>query len=156
MSYIINAVYPTGNLLLDVIFSELTIYKSFLLKCSDKHTPDYMEQEDVEFYLAEQLYDLGKEVAREGTDEYAENSVYRDPIMQVLNTCGINYVEIYEKLHASKRLNDKMRDFVGGSSKIPETNTVYKSYVIQYALHAIIEKAFLTENPSCFHRLCSG
>lgn len=152
----INAVYPTGNLLLDVIFSELTIYKSFLLKCSDKHTPDYMEQEDVEFYLAEQLYDLGKEVAREGTDEYAENSVYRDPIMQVLNTCGINYVEIYEKLHASKRLNDKMRDFVGGSSKIPETNTVYKSYVIQYALHAIIEKAFLTENPSCFHRLCSG
>lgn len=143
----INAVYPTGNLLLDVIFSELTIYKSFLLKCSDKHTPDYMEQEDVEFYLAEQLYDLGKEVAREGTDEYAENSVYRDPIMQVLNTCGINYVEIYEKLHASKRLNDKMRDFVGGSSKIPETNTVYKSYVIQYALHAIIEKAFFDRKP---------
>ena len=28
----INAVYPTGNLLLDVIFSEFTIYKSFLLK----------------------------------------------------------------------------------------------------------------------------
>lgn len=143
----INAVYPTGNLLLDVIFSELTIYKSFLLKCSDKHTPDYMEQEDIEFYLAEQLYDLGKEEAREGTDEYAENSVYRDPIMQVLNTCGINYVEIYEKLHASKRLNDKMRDFVGGSSKIPETNTVYKSYVIQYALHAIIEKAFFDRKP---------
>lgn len=143
----INAVYPTGNLLLDVIFSELTIYKSFLLKCSDKHTPDYMEQEDVEFYLAEQLYDLGKEEVREGTDEYAENSVYRDLIMQVLDTCGINYVEIYEKLHASKRLNDKMRDFVGGSSKISETNTVYKSYVIQYALHAIIEKAFFDRKP---------
>ena len=143
----INAVYPTGNLLLDVIFSELTIYKSFLLKCSDKHSPDYMEQEDVEFYLVEQLYDLGKEEAREGTDEYAENSVYRDPIMQVLDDCGINYVEIYEKLHASKRLNDKMREFVGGSSKIPETNTVYKSYVIQYALHAIIEKAFFDRKP---------
>lgn len=143
----INAVYPTGNLLLDVVFSEFTVYKYYLLMCSDKHAPDYMKQEDVEFYLAEQLYDLGKEEAREGTDEYAENSVYRDPIMQVLDTCGINYVEIYEKLHASKRLNDKMRDFVGGSSKIPETNTVYKSYVIQYALHAIIEKAFFDRKP---------
>lgn len=143
----INAVYPTRNLLLDVIFSEFTIYKSFLLKCSDKHAPDYMEQEDIEFYLAEQLYDLGKEATREGTDEYAKNSVYRDPIMQVVNTCGINYVELYEKLHASRRLNDKMQDFVGGSSKIPETNTVYKSYVIQYALHAIIEKAYLDRKP---------
>lgn len=143
----INAVYPTGNLLLDVVFSEFTVYKYYLLMCSDKHAPDYMEQEDVEFYLAEQLYDLGKEEDREGTDEYAENSVYRDPIMQVLDTCGINYVEIYEKLHASKRLNDKMRDFVGGSSKIPEINTVYKSYVIQYALHAIIEKAFIDRKP---------
>lgn len=143
----INAVYPTRNLLLDVIFSEFTVYKNYLLMCSDKHAPDYMEQEDVEFYLAEQLYDLGKEEVREGTDEYAENSVYRDPIMQVLDTCGINYVEIYEKLHASRRLNDKMRDFVGGASKVPETNTVYKSYVIQYALHAIIEKAFFDREP---------
>lgn len=143
----INAVYPTGNLLLDVVFSEFTIYKIFLLKCPDKHAPDYMEQEDIEFYLAEQLYDLGKEKTREGSDEYAENSVYRDPIMQVLNTCGINYIEIYEKLHASRKLNDKMRNFVGGASKIPETNTVYKSYVIQYALHAIIEKAFLDRKP---------
>lgn len=143
----INAVYPTGNLLLDVVFSELTIYKSFLLKCSDKHAPDYMEQEDIEFYLAEQLYDLGKEATREGTDEYAKNSVYRDPIMQVANTCGVNYVELYEKLHSSRRLNDKIQDFVGGASKIPETNTVYKSYVIQYALHAIIEKAFFDRKP---------
>lgn len=143
----INAVYPTGNLLLDVIFSKFTIYKGFLLKCSDKHTPDYMEQEDIEFYLAEQLYDLGKVATREGADEYAKNSVYRDPIMQVANTCGINYVELYEKLHASRILNDKIQDFVGGSSKIPETNTVYKSYVIQYALHAIIEKAFLDRKP---------
>ena len=43
----INAVYPTGNLLLDVIFSEFTIYKSYLLKCADKHSPDYLEQEDI-------------------------------------------------------------------------------------------------------------
>lgn len=153
----INAVYPTGNLLLDVMFSEFTVYKYYLLVCSDKHAPDYMEQEDVEFYLAEQLYDLGKEEARERTDEYAENSVYRDPIMQVLDACSINYVEIYEKLHASKRLNDKMRDFVGGVSKVPETNTVYKSYVIQYALHAIIEKAFFDREPELLpytlHRL---
>lgn len=143
----INAIYPTGNLLLDVVFSEFTIYKSFLLKCSDKHAPDYMEQEDIEFYLAEQLYDLGKEKTREGTDEYAKNSVYRDSVMQVVNTCGINYVELYEKLHASRKLNDKIQDFVGGSSKIPEANTVYKSYVIQYALHTIIKKAFLDRKP---------
>lgn len=57
----INAVYPTGNLLLDVIFSEFTVYENYLFMCSDKHAPDYMEQEDVEFYLTEQLYDLGKE-----------------------------------------------------------------------------------------------
>ena len=143
----INAVYPTGNLLLDVIFSEFTIYKSFLLKCSDKHAPDYMEQEDIEFYLAEQLYDLGEEKTREGADEYAKNSVYRDPIMQVVNTCGISYVELYEELHASRKLNDKIQDFVGVSSKISEINTVYKSYVIQYALHTIIEKAFLDRRP---------
>lgn len=143
----IDAVYPTGNLLLDVIFSEFTIYKSFFLKCSDKHAPDYMEQEDIEFYLAEKLYDLGKEEPRKGVDDYAENSVYRDPIMRVVNTCGINYVELYEKLHASRKLNKKMQDFVGGSSKIPETNTAYKSYVIQYALHAIIEKAFRDRKP---------
>lgn len=43
----INAVYPTRNLLLDVIFSEFTIYKSYLLKCVDKHSPDYLEQEDM-------------------------------------------------------------------------------------------------------------
>ena len=143
----INAIYPTGNLLLDVIFSEFTVYENYLLMCSEKHAPDYMEQEDVEFYLAEQLYDLGKEEVQEGTDEYAENSVYRDPIMQVLDTSGINYIEIYKKLHASRRLNDKMQDFVGGASKILETNTVYKSYVIQYALHAIIEKAFIDREP---------
>lgn len=143
----INAVYPTGNLLLDVVFSEFTIYKSFLFKYPDKHVPDYMEQEDVEFYLAEQLYDLGKEKTREGNDEYAKNSVYRDPIMQVVDTCGINYVELYEELHASRKLNDKIQDFVGGSSKVLEKNTVYKSYVIQYALHRIIEKAFLDRNP---------
>ena len=67
--------------------------------------------------------------------------------MQVVKTCGINYVELYEKLHTSRRLNDKIQDFVGGSSKIPETNTEYKSYVIQYALHAIIEKAFFDKKP---------
>ena len=143
----INAIYPTGNLLLDVVFSEFTIYKDYLLKCTDKHAPDYLEQEDIEFYLAEQLYDLGKEKTREGSEKYAKNSVYRDPIMRLVNTCGINYVELYEKLHTSKNLNDKMQDFVGNSSKVLETNTVYKSYVIQYALHAIIKKAFLDRKP---------
>mgnify|MGYP004538197255 CR=1 FL=1 len=143
----INAIYPTGNLLLDVMFSEFTIYKSFLLKCNDKHVPDYMEQEDIEFYLAEQLYDLGKETNRKKVDEYAKNSICRDPIMQIINNCGINYIEFYEKLHASRKLNGKMEDFVGGLGKIPEANTVYKSYVIQYALHAIIKKAFGDRKP---------
>ncbi len=143
----INAVYPTGNLLLDVIFSEFTVYENYLFMCSDKHAPNYMEQEDVEFYLAEQLYDLGKEKKRRGTGEYAVNSVYRDSTMQVLDACGINYVELYEKLHASGILNDNIQKFVGGASKVPETNTVYKSYVIQYALHVIIEKAFTNREP---------
>lgn len=67
--------------------------------------------------------------------------------MQVLDVCGINYVELYEKLHASGILNDNIQKFVGGASKVPETNTVYKSYVIQYALHAIIEKAFTNREP---------
>lgn len=40
-----------------------------------------------------------------------------------------------------------MQEFVGGSGKILETNTVYKSYVIQYALHAIIEKALFDRRP---------
>ena len=40
-----------------------------------------------------------------------------------------------------------MKDIVGGSSKVPEKNTVYKSYEIQYALHAIIEKAYIDREP---------
>ena len=143
----IDDVYPIGNLLLDVLFSEFTIYKSFLLKCSDKHAPNYMDIKDIEFYLGEQLYDLGKNKNRESVDKYAKNSVYRDPIMQVVDDCGISYVELYEKLHASKKLNDQMRDFVAPLIKISETNTVYKSYAIQYALHEIIEKAFLDRKP---------
>lgn len=143
----INTVYPTGNLLLDVIFSELTIYKNFLLNHYDKHVPDYMEQEDIEFYLSEELYDLGKEKAQKEIDKYAKNSIYRDPIMGVIKSCGIDYMNLYKKLHTSKILNEKMQNFIGASSKIPEINTVYKSYVIQYALHAIIEKAFRDRKP---------
>lgn len=143
----INTVYPTGNLLLDAIFSELTIYKNFLLNHYDKHVPDYMEQEDIEFYLSEELYDLGKEKAQKEIDKYAKNSIYRDPIMGVIKSCGIDYMNLYKKLHTSKILNEKMQNFIGASSKIPEINTVYKSYVIQYALHAIIEKAFRDRKP---------
>ena len=125
----------------------LTIYKNFLLNHSDKHVPDYMEQEDIEFYLSEELYDLGKEKAQKEIDKYAKNSIYRDPIMGVIKSCGIDYVNLYKKLHTSKILNEKIQDFIGASSKIPEINTVYKSYVIQYALHAIIEKAFRDRKP---------
>lgn len=143
----IDSVYPTGNLLLDVIFSELTLYRSYFSRHTDKHVPDYLEQEDIEFYIAEELYDLGNVETRTGNDDYAKNSVFRDPIMQMVDTCDINYIELYNKLHASSRLNDIIRDYVGGSSKMPETNTMYKSYVIQYALHAIIEKAYYDRMP---------
>lgn len=143
----IDAVYPTGNLLLDVIFSEFTIYKNFLSNHSDKHVPDYMEQEDIEFYLSEEPYDLGKEKAQKEIDKYAKNSIYRDSIMGVLKSCGVDYVKLYKKLHTSRILNDKIQDFIGALSKIPEINTVYKLYVIQYALHAIIEKAFFDRKP---------
>ncbi len=95
----IDAVYPTGNLLLDVIFSEFTIYKNFLSNHSDKHVPDYMEQEDIEFYLSEELYDLGKEKAQKEIDKYAKNSIYRDSIMGALKSCGVDYVKLYKKLH---------------------------------------------------------
>lgn len=143
----INDVYPTGNLLLDVIFSRFTVYKNFLSWCPDKHGPDYMDQEDIEFYLREQLYDLGKEKIQEGIDEYAKNAIYRDSIMCVVNQCGINYEEIYKKLHSSEKLSDQLRDFVSPRTKVSECNTVYKSYVIQYALHAIIEKAYFEKKP---------
>ena len=49
-----------------------------------KNTPDYMEQEDIEFYLAEQLYDLGKVATREGADEYAKNSVCMKRILNYI------------------------------------------------------------------------
>ena len=78
---------------------------------------------------------------------YSKKRKDRDPIMQVVDTCGIDYVELYERLHSSSRLNNKICAFVGGGSKMPETNTVYKSYVIQYALHAIIEKAYRDRKP---------
>lgn len=143
----INDVYPTGNLLLDVIFSRFTVYKSFLFWCPDKHVPDYLAQEDIEFYLREQLYDLGKEKIQERIDEYAKNAIYRDSIMCVVNQCGINYEEIYKRLHSSEKLSNQLRDFVSPRAKVSECNTVYKSYVIQYALHAIIEKAYFERKP---------
>ena len=143
----INIIYPTRNLILDVLFSKYTIYNSFLLKCDNKHIPNYMEQKDIIFYLGEQLYDLGEEKMREGIDNYAKNSIYNDSIMQTLYICGINYVELYIKLRTSKEINDKMQDFVNSLSKSFETNTVYKSYAIQYALHLIIKKAFFIKVP---------
>lgn len=141
----IDDIYPTGNMLLDVIFSVFTIYKSFLSQCSDKDTPNYKRNEDVEFYLAEQLYDLGEENSNSIPDKCAEYAVYRDPIMYFLKVCGIDYVELYNKLHKSELLNNKTCHYVnvlGGANK---SNTVYKSYAIQYALHLIIKKAYLEE-----------
>lgn len=139
----IDDIYPTGNMLLDVMFSVFTIYKSFLSQCSDKDAPNYKKNEDVEFYLAEQLYDLGEENSNSIPDKYAKYAVYRDPIMYFLKVCGIDYVELYNKLHKSKLLNRKMQDYVDASGRATESNTVYKSYAIQYALHSILEKTYL-------------
>ena len=140
-------------MLLDVMFSVFTIYKSLLLQCSDKDAPNYKKNEDVEFYLAEQLYDLGEENSNSIPDKYAEHAVYQDPIMYFLKVCGIDYVELYNKLHKSKLLNRKMHDYVDASGRATESNTVFKSYIIQYALHSITEKAYLEEKfdliPQC-------
>lgn len=143
----IDSIYPTGNLLLDVIFSQFTTYKITLTKSFDKHVPDYMEQEDVEFYLAEKLYDLGEEKQISIPDSYSKNSIYSDYIMNYLNYLKMDYTNLYIKLHSSTNLNNAIREFVAGSMNIPEMNTVYKSYVIQYALHAIIEKAYKNRMP---------
>lgn len=143
----IDSIYPTGNLLLDVMFSVFTVYKSDISKSLDKHVPDYMDQDDIEFYLAEKKYDLGKIKQKDISDLYAKNSRYRDPIMVIVSQCGIDYEALYVKLHSSQNLNDEIREFIAGSINLPEMNTVYKSYVIQYALHAIIEKAFMEKLP---------
>lgn len=143
----IDKIYPTGNFLLDVLFSEFTIYKSYLCKSLDKHAPDYLEQEDIEFYLAEKMYDLGKMEHSDIADNYAKNSIYRDSVMDVVRKCGIDYEALYLKLHSSKRLNNKIREFISGPINLPEMNTVYKSYAIQYTLHAIIEKAYIQRRP---------
>lgn len=142
----IDCIYPTGNMLLDVMFSVFTIYKSFLSQCSDKDAPNYKKNEDVEFYLAEQLYDLGEENSNSITDKYAEYTVYQDPIMYFLKVCGIDYVELYNKLHKSKLLNRKTHHYTNVLGDANKSNTVYKSYEIQYALHSIIKKAYLEEN----------
>lgn len=143
----IDCIYPTGNMLLDVMFSVYTIYKSFLLQCSDKDAPNYKKNEDVEFYLAEQLYDLGKENSNSIPDKYTEYAVYRDPIMYFLKVCGIDYVELYNKLHKSELLYRKTYYYVNVLCDANKSNTVYKSYVIQYALHSIIKKAYIEGKP---------
>lgn len=143
----VDAIYPTGNLILDVLFSEFTIYKSFLLKSANKHVPDYMEPKDVEFYLAEQLYDLGEEKPQKEINKYAKYSIYRDSIMHLLDLCDVDYEKLYKKLHTSSILTHKMQEYVDRLSQTIELNTVYKSYEIQYALHAIIEKAVFEKRP---------
>lgn len=143
----IDCIYPTGNMLLDVMFSVFTIYKSFISNCSDKDAPNYKRNEDVEFYLAEQLYDLGEENSNSIPDKYTEYAVYRDPIMYFLKVCGIDYVELYNKLHKSELLYRKTYYYVNVLCGANKSNTVYKSYVIQYALHSIIKKAYIEGKP---------
>ena len=87
----INAVYPTGNLLLDVIFSEFTVYKNYLLMCSDKHVPDYMEQEDVEFYLAE----LGMYIT--GYNNYDTWECIERNSLRVMRSCTHFEVSIFRQ-----------------------------------------------------------
>lgn len=105
LSRAIDNIYPTGNVLLDVILSEFTVYTKMIARSSDKHAPDCVEQEDVEFYLAENMYSLGTIEQMDIPNDYARNSFLRDPIMKVLKTCGINYEDLYVKLHTYIAVN---------------------------------------------------
>lgn len=152
----IDNVYPTGNLLLDAMFSQSEVYYEHLLRSNGKHVPDLYEQEDIEFYLAEQLYELGKHSSEMNIEEFAIKSIHRDPVMMILKSCGIDYVSIYKKLHTSKELKSLLNDFIASQSKVLELNTVYKSYEIQYALHAIIERAYADRNPELIRKNIGG
>jgi hypothetical protein len=152
----IDNVYPTGNLLLDAMFSQSEVYYEHLLRSNGKHVPDLYEQEDIEFYLAEQLYELGKHSSEMNIEEFAKKSIHRDPVMMILKSCGIDYVSIYKKLHTSKELKSLLNDFIASQSKVLELNTVYKSYEIQYALHAIIERAYADRNPELIRKNIGG
>lgn len=67
VKYAIDDIYPTGNLLLDAMFAQGNAYYEHLLGSDEKHVPDFYEQEDIKFYLSEQLYELGNQSSiREG------------------------------------------------------------------------------------------
>ena len=129
------------------MFAQGKVYYEHLLGSVEKHAPDFYEQEDIKFYLSEQLYELGNHSSITDIEGFAKNSVHRDPVMMILKACEIDYVDVYIKLHTSKVLRGQLNDFIGPQSKVPELNTVYKSYEIQYALHAIIEKAYANRTP---------
>ena len=156
VKYAIDDIYPTGNLLLDAMFAQGNAYYEHLLGSDEKHVPDFYEQEDIKFYLSEQLYELGNHSSITDIEGFAKNSIHRDPVMMILKACEIDYVDIYTKLHTSKVLRGLLNDFIGSQSKVPELNTVYKSYEIQYALHAIIEKAYRDRSPEFIVHSLSG
>ena len=147
LKYAIDDIYPTGNLLLDAMFAQWKVYYEHLLGSVEKHAPDFYEQEDIKFYLSEQLYELGNHSSITDIERFAKNSVHRDPVMMILKACEIDYVDVYTKLQTSEVLGGQLNKFIGSQSNVPELNTVYKSYEIQYALHAIIEKAYANRTP---------
>lgn len=146
----IDSIYPTGNLLIDLLLTEETVYTETLKSKTDKHIPDIYEQDDVEFYLKERLPDLGKRdelKCSSHIDFYAKNCFYRDSAMWLLKYTDIDYEGLYTNLHASEHINRKMNSFVSASTRQPEMNTEYKSYVLLFAQHLILEKAYKENNP---------
>ncbi|MCI6746845.1 MAG: ATP-binding protein [Anaerolactibacter massiliensis] len=146
----INGIYPSGNILIDLLLSGGTVYTDVLKHKTDKHIPDIYEQEDIEFYLKEKLPDLGKISETQGSaksDYYAENCIYRDSAMWLLKCIGADYKELYIELHNSEVVNKKIRKFAGAVAGQPEMNTEYKSYVLQYAQHLILKKAYRDRDP---------
>lgn len=146
----IDSIYPTGNLLIDQLLSEGTIYTETLKSKTDKHIPDIYEKNDIEFYLNEQLPDLGRiDKSKFSTDDgfYVKNCYYRDSAMWLLKCTGIDYESLYTNLHASELINRKIKDFVDASTRQPEMNTEYKSYVLLFAQHLILEKAYKEKQP---------
>jgi len=144
----INKVYPVGNLVVDYLFFNISIFKDFAYSNDSIFNLDLSKTDVLNYYLSEKLYTLGQQVASQDYDVIDSRSiVYSDSIMLYLDRCGLNCCDLYKKLHKSKALSEIIEDYYLPSCPIVEKNTIYKSYEIQYALHDIIKKAIIENSP---------
>ena len=155
----IDKIYPTGNLLLDVLFSSKSIYYSSIGFDNKKYEPDIYNRDELKYYLEENLPDLGDLEASSYSEEdnsFVEGSIYRDPILVILSNIGVDYQSFYKMIHSSSIVQHEIRYFVSGTTDQPEMNTVYKSYVLHYALHELLKKAYESDDSEVItkHLLC--